>query len=160
MFGLWGNKAKEEPKSRDYKESYDRYKRVKEMERKEKDISERWKKMISNISTASVGDISVSSGATSIYNGSTWTSIDTSTMPGGPYITTSPDTGMRVDGDLTVKGRNVLEELDIIKTLLDGAVIQRDPAMEEEFSKLKALADEYQKQLEKYKTFKTLKESV
>ena len=117
-------------------------------------------------SITSAGDVYMDpkSGDMSVYTSNgTWsniTSIDTSTMAGGPYITTSPDTGMRVEGDLTVKGRNVLEELDIIKTLLDGAVIQRDPAMEEEFSKLKELADAYQEQLEKYKTFKTLKESV
>lgn len=136
------------------------------MQRKEKENVERWKKMISNINvkspTASAGDLYVDPKTltTSVYTGSTWTSIDTSTMAGGPYVTTSPGTGMQVEGDLTVKGRNVLEELDIIKTLLDGAVLQRDPAMEEEFSKLKALADEYQKQLEKYKTFKALKESA
>lgn len=162
MFGWWGKKAKEEPKSYDYNAGRDRYKTVKEMQRKEKENVERWKKMISNIGTASVGDLHYTNdGDMKVYtSNNTWTSIDTSTMAGGPYVTTSPDTGMRVEGDLTVKGRNVLEELDVIKTLLDGAVIQRDPAMEEEFGKLKALADEYQKQLEKYKTFKALKESA
>lgn len=165
MFGLWGNKAKEEPKSRDYKESYDRYKTVKEMQRKEKDISERWKKMMSNISTksptASAGDLYIDPNTltTSVYTGSNWTSIDTSTTISSP-LTVNPSTGIQIEGDLTVNGRNVIEELDIIKTLLDGAVLQRDPAMEEEFGKLKALADEYQKQLEKYKTFKALKESA
>ena len=92
-----------------------------------------------------------------IYN--TISSYDTSTMTGGPYITTSPSTGVQIEGDLTVNGRDVMGELDVIKTLLDGAVLQRDPAMEEEFSKLKELADAYQEQLEKYKTFKALKES-
>jgi len=86
--------------------------------------------------------------------------IADSTTISSPYITTSPSTGVQVEGDLTVNGRNVMEELDIIKTLLDGAVIQRDPALEEEFSKLKELADAYQEQLEKYKTFKALKESA
>lgn len=132
------------------------------MQRKEKENVERWKKMISNIGTASVGDLYVDPKTltTSVYTGNTWTSIDTSTTVSSPYITTSPSTGVQVTGDLTVNGRNVMEELDVIKTLLDGAVLQRDPAMEEEFSKLKALADEYQKQLEKYKTFKALKESA
>ena len=130
------------------------------MQRKEKDISERWKKMISNTGTASVGDISVSSGVTSVYNGNTWTSIDTSSTTISSPLTVNPSTGIQIEGGLTVNGRDVMEELDIIKTLLDGAVLQRDPAMEEEFGKLKSLADEYQKQLEKYKTFKTLKESA
>lgn len=133
----------EEPKTSDFR------KRIKEREAAEKKRMEKWrkefKKQMSNHAYAP---------NTPIFNNIT------STNPGDPYITASPVTGVQVTGDLTVNGRNVMEELDVIKTLLDGAVIQRDPAMEEEFGKLKELADAYQEQLEKYKTFKALKESA
>lgn len=118
----------------------------------------------SNAADFTIGDISINTDTFdgSVYTGSGWQTITTGTTT-TPYIwsdnVTFDEPTMKVDGDLVVNGRNVLEELDVIKTLLDGAVIQRDLAMEDEFQKLKALADEYQKQLEKYKTFKALKDS-
>jgi hypothetical protein len=62
-----------------------------------------------------------------------------------------------VRGDLEVQGRDVLAELDEMRDAL--MLIKRDVDMEAKYPKLKELKDEYAKQLAKYATFDTIKES-
>ena len=62
-----------------------------------------------------------------------------------------------VDGTLEVQGRDVLSELDEMRDAL--MLIKRDVDMEAKYPKLKELKDEYAKQLAKYATFDTIKES-
>ena len=88
------------------------------------------------------------------------------------YVTTSSITGshsniwtddvsakaaITVDGTLEVQGRDVLAELDEMRDAL--MLIKRDVDMEAKYPKLKELKDAYEAQLEKYKTFDTLKNS-
>ena len=94
-----------------------------------------------------------------------------STIDSG-YVTTSSITGLnsniwtddvsakasiKCDGTLEVQGRDVLAELDEMRDAL--MLIKRDVDMEAKYPKLKELKDEYAKQLAKYATFDTIKES-
>jgi len=94
-----------------------------------------------------------------------------STVDSG-YVTTSSITGLnsniwtddvsakpsiKCDGTLEVQGRDVLAELDEMRDAL--MLIKRDVDMEAKYPKLKELKDAYEAQLEKYKTFDTLKNS-
>jgi len=94
-----------------------------------------------------------------------------STIDSG-YVTTSSITGLnsniwtddvsakasiKCDGTLEVQGRDVLSELDEMRDAL--MLIKRDVDMEAKYPKLKELKDEYAKQLAKYATFDTIKES-
>jgi hypothetical protein len=91
-----------------------------------------------------------------------------STVDSG-YVTTSSITGLNsniwtddisaksaitVDGTFEVQGRDVLAELDEMRDAL--MLIKRDVDMEAKYPKLK---DEYAKQLAKYATFDTIKDS-
>jgi hypothetical protein len=101
-----------------------------------------------------------------------WTSYTTSsniTTPitsgtiyntGSPRITLSGDSNsgsVRVDVPLIVNGRDVMKELDEMRDSL--LLLKRDVNMEEKYPRLKQLKDEYERALEKYKTFDILKES-
>jgi predicted translin family RNA/ssDNA-binding protein len=54
-----------------------------------------------------------------------------------------------------VQGRDVLKELDEMRDAL--LLLKRDVDMESKYPKLKELKDEYERALEKYKTFEALK---
>jgi len=69
----------------------------------------------------------------------------------------STDASMHIDGKLEVQGRDVLKELDEMRDAL--LLLKRDVDMEAKYPKLRELKDAYERQLEKYKTFDTLKES-
>ena len=64
---------------------------------------------------------------------------------------------MRVDVPLVVNGRDVMKEIDEMRDAL--LLLKRDVDMEAKYPKLRELKDAYERQLEKYKTFDTLKES-
>ena len=65
------------------------------------------------------------------------------------------DGSMRVDVPLVVDGRDVMKELDEMRDAL--LLLKRDVDMESKYPKLKELKDEYEAQLEKYKTWEALK---
>ncbi len=76
----------------------------------------------------------------------------------------SPSSLMTVNGNkktveisatLEVNGRNVLKELDEMRDAL--LLLKRDVDMEAKYPRLKELKDEYERALEKYKTFEALK---
>jgi hypothetical protein len=64
---------------------------------------------------------------------------------------------MRVDVPLIVNGRDVIKELDEMRDAL--LLLKRDVDMESKYPRLKELKDEYERALEKYKTFEAIKES-
>jgi len=68
---------------------------------------------------------------------------------------TTTDTTLHVDGKLEVQGRDVLKELDEMRDAL--LLLKRDVDMESKYPKLRELKDEYERALEKYKTFEALK---
>jgi hypothetical protein len=62
---------------------------------------------------------------------------------------------MSVDVPLIVNGRDVMKELDEMRDAL--LLLKRDVDMESKYPRLKELKDEYERALEKYKTFEALK---
>jgi hypothetical protein len=73
-------------------------------------------------------------------------------------INGDPTSGsMRVDVPLIVNGRDVIKELDEMRDSL--LLLKRNVDMEDKYPRLKELKDEYERALEKYKTFEAIKES-
>ena len=68
---------------------------------------------------------------------------------------TTTDTILHVEGKLEVQGRDVMKELDEMRDAL--LLLKRDVDMESKYPRLKELKDEYERALEKYKTFEALK---
>lgn len=72
-------------------------------------------------------------------------------------VNTTQAKAMLVDIPLVVQGRDVMKELDELRDSV--LLLKRHVDMEARYPKLKQLKDEYERALEKYKTFDTLKES-
>ena len=87
----------------------------------------------------------------------TWTVRSTSIAESKIHIDGGENGSMRVDVPLVVNGRDVMKELDDMRDAL--LLLKRDVDMEAKYPKLKALKDEYERALDMYKTFETLKES-
>ena len=64
-------------------------------------------------------------------------------------------TTVTVNGDLVVDNRSILKEIDELKDSL--GLLKRCFNLEARYPKLKELAEEYNTQLEKYKTFERLR---
>ena len=58
---------------------------------------------------------------------------------------------------LEIDGRDILKELDEMRDAL--LLLKRDVDMEAKYPRLKELKDEYERAIEKYKTFDTIKDS-
>ena len=132
-------------------------KRVREREAAEKKRMKKWskelkQKMNSNnyIYASSIGNLS---------SGHTGGTVSTTTRLGDSKVTIDggENGSMRVDVPLLVDGRDVMKELDEMRDVL--LLLKRDVDMEAKYPRLKELKDEYERALEKYKTFDTLKES-
>lgn len=80
---------------------------------------------------------------------STWSdiSIRDSTFPVEHTLT--------VEGRAIVQGRDVLQELDEMRDAL--LLLKRDADMEAKYPRLKEIKDEYERALEKYKTWEAIK---
>ena len=64
---------------------------------------------------------------------------------------------MRVDVPLVVNGRDVMKEIDEMRDAL--LLLKRNVDMEAKYPKLKKIKDEYERALDMYTTFETIKES-
>lgn len=73
-------------------------------------------------------------------------------------INGDPSNGsVKIEVPLIVNGRDVMKELDEMRDVL--LLLRRDVDMEAKYPRLKEIKDEYERVLEKYKTFDALKES-
>jgi hypothetical protein len=70
-------------------------------------------------------------------------------------INGGPNGSMKVDVPLIVNGRDIMKELDEMRDAL--LLLRRDVDMESKYPRLKEIKDEYERELEKYKTFEALK---
>ena len=130
-------------------------KQIREREAAEKKRREKWqkefKKQMNSTYTynTSVGHLP----------GSTITSntITTSLADAKIRIDGGVNGSMQVDVPLVVNGRDVMKELDEMQDAL--LLLKRDVDMESKYPRLKELKDEYERALEKYKTFEAIKES-
>lgn len=143
----------------DYNPSKDVMKEIKEIQNNAKKIYEQNSNRIKSMSTysTSVGNLPGSVFTTSGYINSP-TITTTSLSSSGITINGDPASGsMRVDVPLIVNGRDVMKELDEMRDAL--LLLRRDVDMESKYPRLKELKDEYERALEKYKTFESIKES-
>jgi len=90
-------------------------------------------------------------GYTSTNNTITTTNLADSAIT----INGGPNGSMKVDVPLVVNGRDVMKEIDEMRDAL--LLLKRDVDMEAKYPKLRELKDEYERALEKYKTFEALK---
>lgn len=72
-------------------------------------------------------------------------------------IPNSNEPSLMIDGSIKWNGEDLNDRLKRIEAMLH--IPTRDVTMEEKYSKLKKLYNEYSKALEEYKTWETLKES-
>ena len=134
---------------------------IRERQEKERKRREEWSKRLKSnyISSSTIGNGTLNNsswitGPNVSSSGSiTTTSIGDSkvTIDGGEHGS------MRVDVPLLVNGRDVMKELDELRDAV--LLLKRDVNMEAKYPKLKKLKDEYEKALEMYKTFETIKDS-
>lgn len=150
---------KNKTNSFDYTPSKDIYKSIREREQAEKKRLEKWRKELkertmSTYST-SIGNLPGSIVTKNGYINSP-TIATSSLVSSAITINGDPTNGsMRVDVPLVVNGRDVMKELDEMRDVL--LLLRRDVDMEAKYPRLKEIKDEYERALEKYKTFEALK---
>lgn len=162
QFTKWWNKTGKESKEKktthdDYTPSKDVYQQIRDIQNEAKKKYERSSDRIKSMSTYAgqfppTGTVFTSSG---YINAPT---IATSNLTGSAItIDGSINGSMRVDVPLIVSGRDVMKELDEMRDVL--LLLRRDVNMEAKYPRLKELKDEYERALEKYKTFEAIKDS-
>jgi hemerythrin superfamily protein len=141
-----------EPKTNNWRKS------IREREQAEKKRLEKWRKEFKKMRDHAKTELDTEHYFSHVVGASTnqWTytyptSIDNITIADH----TTPNTTLRVDGTIEVQGRDILKELDEMRDAL--LLLKRDVDMEAKYPKLKKLKDEYERALEKYKTFEALK---
>jgi hypothetical protein len=143
----------------DYTPSKDIYREIRDIRNEAKKIYEQNSNRIKSMSpySTSVGNLPGSVFTSGGYINSptiTTTSLSSSAIT----INGDPTSGsMRVDVPLIVNGRDVIKELDEMRDSL--LLLKRNVDMEDKYPRLKELKDEYERALEKYKTFEAIKES-
>jgi hypothetical protein len=101
---------------------------------------------------------------TNVTNAASWTISSTafhsnnnlvmSIPSNGNEVIVEPSAALNVKGTIVMNGEDLSKRLERIETLLN--IPSRDVEMEKEFPKLKHLWEEYNLELEKYKTWKRL----
>jgi hypothetical protein len=136
-------------------------KQIREREAAEKKRREKWskelKQSMNTKNTYPYSGSAVSSGTFSNSYISTNTITTTSLADAKIRIDGGENGTMQVDVPLIVHGRDVMKEIDEMRDAL--LLLKRDVDMESKYPRLKELKDEYERALEKYKTFEAIKES-
>lgn len=114
---------------------------------KQSDQNEKYKRWSKTIATYNSTITSLSSSNTSPVN----------PAQGSILVINGNTNKVEVKTALEVGGRDVIKELDEMRDAL--LLLKRDINMEAKYPRLKELKDEYERELAKYKTFDTLKES-
>jgi hypothetical protein len=105
-----------------------------------------------------LGSMMGSNGTYTVSNSNVGAINSTNIADSAITINGGPNGSMKVDVPLLVNGRDVMREIDEMREAL--LLLKRDVDMEAKYPKLRELKDAYERQLEKYKTFDTLKESA
>jgi hypothetical protein len=156
---LWKTTLPKEERLQDYTPSKDVYQEISYIRNEAKKKYEQSSDRIKSMSTysTSVGHLPGSIVTKNGYINSP-TIATSSLVSSAITINGDPTNGsMRVDVPLIVNGRDVMKELDEMRDAL--LLLKRDVDMETKYPRLKELKDEYERTLEKYKTFETLKNS-
>ena len=139
LFTNWWNKTSETPTKTEY---FDYKKAIREREDQEREYLKKWKKEFKqrmNNSNTSIGHLP---GSVAQKYANITIADNTPTM-------------LKVDGTIEVQGRDILKELDEMRDAL--LLLKRNVDMESKYPRLRELKDEYERALEKYKTFEALK---
>jgi hypothetical protein len=146
---------KKEETNSDYNPNYDKYYKeyFKDIYKKENEWKRNLKKRLksvpntynSKINNWTTGAISASNPTLSAINPASNSIL----VVNGNTNTVEVKTALMVDG------RDILKELDEMRDAL--LLLKRDVDMETKYPRLKEIKDEYEKALEKYKTFEALK---
>ena len=134
---------------------------IRKRQEAEKKRMEKWrkefKKQMNTKNTYPYSGGAVSSGTSSSNYISSNTITTTSLADAKIRIDGGENGSMQVDVPLVVNGRDVMKELDEMRDAM--LLLKRDVDMEAKYPRLKELKDEYERALEKYKTFEAIKES-
>ena len=140
--------------SSDYYTEDNFYERVRERWYKEMKRREKWRKELKTMSNNGYTYEYVYNPSGNAFNSGSTIST-TSIADAKIHIDGGANGSMRVDVPLVVDGRDVMKELDEMRDAL--LLLKRDVDMESKYPKLRELKDEYEAQLEKYKTWEALK---
>lgn len=156
---LWKTTLPKEERLQDYTPSKDIYQEISYIRNEAKKKYEQSSDRIKSMSTysTSVGHLPGSIVTKNGYINSP-TIATSSLVSSAITINGDPTNGsMCVDVPLIVNGRDVMKELDEMRDAL--LLLKRDVDMETKYPRLKELKDEYERTLEKYKTFDAIKNS-
>lgn len=158
QFIKWSSKTGSENKKKNTAQSEintDIYKRIRQIYKEQQEKFEKNKRLVNSMST-SVGHLPSSVYVKSSINNNTITASAISNS--AVVINSDPTNGnVKIDVPLYVNGRDVMKELDEMRDAL--LLLKRDVDMEQKYPRLKEIKDEYERALEKYKTFDIIKES-
>ena len=150
-----------EPKTSDYNSGRGYLPEIRKRQEAEKKRLEKWQKEFKKqMNTNYSPNYTYSTSIGHLPNGSIVSSGNinsTSLADAKIRIDGGVNGSMRVDVPLVVNGRDVMKELDEIRDAL--LLLKRDVDMETKYPRLRELKDEYERALEKYKTFEAIKES-
>jgi len=145
LFTNWWNKTGETPTKTEY---FDYKKAIREREDQEREYLKKWRKEFKQRMNNSNNTYSTSIGHLPSSVAQKYANITFSDN-------TINKTTLKVDGDLIINDRDVMKELDEMRDAL--LLLKRDVDMESKYPRLRELKDEYERALEKYKTFEALK---
>ena len=132
-------------------------KRIRKRQDEERKRLEKWRK---DLKMTSNNNTTISNYPGSIFTNSAYTNITSTTKIADSAITINGDPingSVSIDVPLKVNGRDIVKEIDEMRDAL--LLLKRDVDMEAKYPRLKEIKDEYERALEKYKTFETIKES-
>jgi hypothetical protein len=143
LFTNWWNKTSETPTKTEY---FDYKKAIREREDQEREYLKKWKKEFKQRMNNSNNTYSTSIGHLPSSVAQKYANVT---------IADNTPTMLKVDGTIEVQGRDILKELDEMRDAL--LLLKRNVDMESKYPRLRELKDEYERALEKYKTFEALK---
>ena len=152
----WKTTSPKETVSNDYNPGKDWMAEIRKREAAEKKRREKWSKEFKKqMNSTYTYNTSIGNFPSSTITNNTITT--TSLADAKIRIDGSANGSMHVDVPLIVNGRDVMKELDEMRDAM--LLLKRDVDMESKYPRLKELKDEYERALEKYKTFEAIKES-
>lgn len=150
---------KKEDRHFDYNPNYDKTREyLKDIYKKENEWKRNLQKRLKSVPSTYNSSLGHLPGSISSKNFVTNNTITTTTLADSKITINGGENGsMQVNVPLIVNGRDVMKELDEMRDAL--LLLKRDVNMEAKYPRLKELKDEYERTLEKYKTFDAIKES-
>src|SRR6056297_2701437 len=152
LFTKWFTKTGKDDKTTSRLSDYK--KRIREKQDEERDRLERWRKELKQRMN---NNYTYSNSIGHMPGSITSNTITTTSIADSAITIDGSGDSVSVNRPLVVNDRDILKELDEMRDAL--LLLKRDVDMEAKYPRLRELKDEYERALEKYKTFETIKES-